>query len=274
MTEKTSEVKNRNLKGVARDESASTLNMPESSSTYYFIAQLSPEDECRTFYPGELQIGDGWVLDICFDLMSIWNPSVQTKFGRVRPSITEAFNLLTDLYTFDSNKLLTYRLRNWVEAKEVCSPKNMIGVFKTNLTWKKHPSGRHPNNRRWRRVAKAFPAFRGNPQLRLAVKDYVSAIRDSGDDAFFFAYRAVESICRNASGSKGEKISDSDWKLMHQKLGTTKSSIDPLTKVAKEIRHGNINSQTLVNARSDKERLLGIARDVLTAEFKRSVKGF
>ena len=247
--------------------------MSRSASTFFFLARLSPEGDCRGFNPGELSLGDGWILDICYDLMCLWNPRVGGTFPDTKLFVREACNLLTDLYSFKADKVLAFELRNWVETKEMESLKNVIGTFLPNVQPGRKPSPASEGSRRWKRVAKAFLCIHNNPHLRLSIKDYVSAIRDSGDDAFFFAYRAIESICRSASGATGD-LQPSDWTTMHSRLGTTKSKIDPLTSVATAIRHGDVKSMVLVNARANRDHLLTIAREVMVTEFKRSVKGF
>lgn len=244
-----------------------------SSSTYFFIAQLLPEQDCWSFYPGEISLDNGWVLDICFDLAAFWNPKLEQNFDEIKSSVGETFNVLTALYSFSSQKPLTFRLQHWVEAKQVLSKDNVIGIFKSKSAPKGVASARHPSNRRWRRVCRAFRKIQGEQNLRLALKDYVSAMKDGGDDAFFFAYRAIENVCRKASGCTGD-ILPKDWSLMHQKLGTTKDQITPLTLVAQEIRHGNIASPILSNARSNRTQILEISRKVLAAEFRRSLNGF
>lgn len=247
--------------------------MTKQLSTYYFIAQLNPESECRTFNPGELKINDGWVVDIYYDLICIWNPNVHESFDKIRPFVSQAFKLLIDLFSFRTKKIISYQLLTWVEAKDISSPKNVIGMFKSNLGSIKISGQKHPTNRIWRKVAKGFSVFKDNPYLRIAIKDYVSALRDGGDDAFFFAYRAIESICRGITGATGD-LKNSDWEKMHRRLGTTKTQIDPLFKASTPIRHGDVDSSELIAARSNRNNILDISREVLKAEFKISVKGF
>ena len=109
--------------------------------------------------------------------------------------------------------------------------------------------------------------------MRQALKDYVSALNDSGDDAFFYAYRAVEAVCRSVSSPKNE-LQASDWRRMHAALGTSKSTIDPLTNVAKEIRHGNVTGKALAKARKSRTVVLTIARKVIAKALMKRYRGF
>ena len=66
--------------------------------------------------------------------------------------------------------------------------------------------------------------------FRMAMQDYASALRDS-QDAFFYCYRALETLKQSFGGGWGE---------MHRKLGTNRCVIKTLIKQhADQIRHGN-----------------------------------
>jgi len=213
------------------------------------------------------------VLDVCYNLICLWNPRVRRSFRGLKPYAKDSLDLLVDLYSFNADKVISYRLTNWVEAQEVYANRNMIGVYVGGSAIKMAGSRNNPQNRRWRKVAKAFPMVNRRPHLRVAIKDYVNALRDGGDDAFFFAYRAIESACRDATKANGQ-IQKSDWDRMHQTIGTSKSGIDPLLSVAKEIRHGNVSSSTLAAARRRREKLIKIAREVLIKSIQDTAKGF
>jgi hypothetical protein len=154
--------------------------------------------------------------------------------------ISAQLNPESECRTF--NPGVAHQLLSWVEAKDVSSPKNVIGMFKNNLGSIKIPGQKHPSNRVWRKIEKGFPVFKDNTYLRIAIKDYVSALRHGEDDAFFFAYRAVESICRGISGATGN-LKNSDWEKMHRRLSTTQTQIVPLFKASTAIRHGDVESR-------------------------------
>ena len=61
------------------------------NKTYYFTATLNPAEYCRDFNPGELPLGDGYVVDIFFNGITIWNPSLKVNFVKVNPFVQEAF---------------------------------------------------------------------------------------------------------------------------------------------------------------------------------------
>jgi hypothetical protein len=242
--------------------------MGKRASTYFIIGTLSPDADCLAFNPGELKLGRGWVLDICYTLVSLWNPRLRRPFHVLKPLVREYLRLLADLYSFHANRLLSFKLVHWVEAREVIAKKNMIGVFKGSDSIRITANRNNEQNRRWRKVARIFAYVLSQQHLRLAVKDHVNAMREEGYDSAFFAYRSVEHVCRSITGAVGQ-LSSSDWAKMHQALGTSKSMIEPLTKAATQVRHGNISSTKQVERMvKRREELLGISRGVLARRFR------
>jgi hypothetical protein len=240
------------------------------ASTYFIIGTLSPEADCLAFNPGELPLGkSGWVLDICYTLVTLWNPRSRQPFASIKSSAREQLGLLVDLYSFHSNRLLAVKLLNWVEARDVSAKQNMIGAFLGTEAIKVSSNRKNEQNRRWRKVAKVFPYVVNQPHLRLAVKDYVAALRDEGDDAMLFAYRAVEDVCRSLRPIAGQ-FTSADWQHMHTTIGTRKDVLDPLIKVAKQVRHGNVTNKAVSAARRRRTKLLAVSRETILRRFEYS----
>ena len=231
------------------------INMTNQISTYYFIGKFEPHEECSDFNPGELDIGNGWILDIFRDLACIWNSKVSSPFKDVSPFIHRAFALATALFIFRSKIMIDHRFSHWIEAKEVQASKNIIGAYVSRFS---EPRRNARINVHWKKTARIFPKIIDNQFVRLALKDYISAIKDTGDDAYFFAYRSVENICRFISGAQDE-FKTAHWNKMHKELGTTKSYIDPLLSVATDIRHGNFDGSSLTNTRKSRQQILDIS---------------
>jgi hypothetical protein len=248
--------------------------MAKRASTYFIIGTLSPDADCLAFNPGELKLGRGWVLDICYTLVSLWNPRLRRPFHVLKPLVREQMKLVADLYSFLAIRLLSFMLVDWVEAREVIAKQNMIGLFKDSDAIRISGNRNNEQNRRWRKVARIFGYVLGQQQLRLAVKDHVNAMREEGQDSAFFAYRAVEHVCRSITGTV-DQLSSADWDKMHQVLGTSKSMIGPLTKAATQVRHGNLTSTNQVERMvKRKKELLAISRNVLTLRFRSSHRWF
>ncbi len=244
------------------------------ASTYYFIGQFEPYEKCKDFNPGELDLGDGWILDIFLDLVCIWNSKVSKPFNEVSPYVNRAVALVTALFIFRSRIILNHRFSHWIEAKEVHSPKNIIGAYVGDKVSKYAEPRRNARvNTHWKKAAAIFPKVMSNQFIRLALKDYMSALKDGSDDAFFYAYRSIENVCRLVSGAQDE-FKASHWEKMHKELGTAKTYIDPLLNVATDIRHGHFDSSALEDARKKRNQLLDISRTVLSNVFRIYFKNY
>ncbi|MGH3016582.1 MAG: hypothetical protein ACRDNN_16680, partial [Gaiellaceae bacterium] len=120
-----------------------------------------------------------------------------------------------------------------------------------------------PRARDFTTAANAAWRFVREPPLRLAFKDLGFSLRDRGDDAFLYAYRAVE----NARRFHADKVSATErkpvWPPLHAALGTSEEQLRPLTDAATSIRHGDTKSAALATARVNRDATLVLAEDVL-----------
>ena len=236
-------------------------------STFYFIGRLSPSTWCKNFNPGELHFGDGYVLDVFQELVSIWVPGTDQPFEKVRNQALEHVDTCVSLFSFLTNKNIDFRITNWIEAKETDSQKNTIGYFQGKENIPRAPSKKNKDNIVWRKISKDLWKVEDSFFHKAALKDYKNFKNASGDDAFFYAYRILENIRRAATNGSDE------WNKMHKILGTKEAQIKPLTDVSTKVRHGEFNCGILLEARQRKEEIVNIAIDIMKLEFKRSFKG-
>ena len=103
-----------------------------------------------------------------------------------------------------------------------------------------------------------------NVLFRRALRDYLQAITDVQDGAFY-CYRSIESI---KSSFPGETDSDR-WNAMHLGLGTDKNMIEKTVKqYADSPRHGNWAAAKPVTL-SDHNQMLRFTRDILVKYMNR-----
>lgn len=240
------------------------MSTPTNISTYCFIGTLSARS--AKYNVQEFPLLDGWKLEVFLNGIAIWGHT-NNKFDEMYPMIREVFSIIVAAFVFKTKKRLSFSLQNWVETKHVSARENVVGWILDPFANRKHYSERSPRNNVWKKSAWLYNnRASGSNNHILALKDYYSAIMDSGDDAFLFAYRAVEDICRAITGC--DEIRNQHWKAMHARLGTSETLVQPLTKVAKEVRHGNLTHQDVLQARPMKDTLLDIAHEVIEREFK------
>ncbi len=252
----------------------------KGNKTYYFTATLSPAEYCRDFNPGELYLGNGYRLDIFFNGVTIWNPNIKNNFVKIYPFVKDALEIIMAAFVFReyviSKRIFKFQfsIQRCIEAMSVKAKSNLIRTL--DYPGKIYtPSTRARVNVTWRRVAKFFPEINRNFNHKIALKDYLTCINDSGDNAFFFAYRIIEDIKRGID-LENNITDEKDWSGVHRCLNTNKSFIDPLTSVAKEVRHGNLKSQVVLNVMKmkERERILDISFELMRREFKRKFPGF
>ena len=106
---------------------------------------------------------------------------------------------------------------------------------------------------------RAFRFATTNVFFRLALRDYLRAINDSGDCPTY-CFRAIESI-KSAFEFKSGKTG---WDQMHAALGTDRRTIDTtVKKFADPVRHGNwVNAQP-TNGEMRWQMLI-LTKDILT----------
>jgi hypothetical protein len=246
----------------------------EKISTYYFIGRLSPPIHCRYFNPGEIHLKNGFVVDVFNELICIWVPGTEESFDKLRSSVLEAFDIIITVFIFITNKKLAFQLAYWVEAKEVISKKNIIGYIVPTGEKLISPSRKGKYAVAWRKAARFYLKIEDSFYHKMAIKDYKNCISSLGDDAFFYAFRIIEDIRRAATRNLPEGLDKKKyWEEMHKILGTSENSILPLTEVSEKVRHGELDSSIVINARKKREEIINTALDVMRKEFRRSFRG-
>jgi len=240
-------------------------------STYYFIGTLS--DPLARYFVSNFPLADGFFLEVMMDCISVWG-STYKDFKSMRLKVENALDVITAGFSFRTNEPIFYKFRNWVEARKVISKENMIGLVLPLPKMPPHYPVHSPKNNHWKKSANLYNELykgKGNNNHIFALKDYRSAIADKSENAFLFAYRSIEDICRAVTGQDDV---DKHWDDMHAVLGTSKKIVDPLLKVSKRVRHGNMAHVVVRRAKKRREKLISIAKQVIEKELKRTFPKF
>lgn len=251
----------------------------KGNKTYYFTATLNPPDFCHKFNPGELDLGSGYRLDIFFNGMTIWNPTVKADYVKVSPFVYEAFHTVVAAFIFREHMInkklynkLSFTVNRCIEAMNIKAEHNLIWTL--DYAGKMYaPNKNALVNVTWRRVAESFSKLNSSSHHKLMLKDYYSCINDPGDNAFFFAYRIVEDI-REAVNLERKITDEHCWSELHRALNTSEAFIEPLTEVATKVRHGVLSSGIVIEARKKRNDILGIAFHLMKREFRRKFPKF
>ncbi len=244
--------------------------MKSKKSTYFFIGRLS--DYTAQYQVQNFFVNSNFVLEVFMSGISIWGSSKGT-FEELRKKIIQMLDIIIAAYIFKTNKIISYRLEHWVETREKVSRKNMIGWIRPPNTPAVLRSTRSSINTPWKKAAKLYAKLLvSNPNYAIALQDYSLAVSHIGDDAFFFAYRAIEDICRAVTGLDNTK--SRSWNTMHTKLSTSEPQIKPLKNVADDVRHGKRKSLVIKRARKQKGKIIKISHTIIEKAFKKEFPDF
>lgn len=243
------------------------------TSTYFFVGRLS--DHTAKYQIQQEPLLDGFHLEIYLDGIALW-VNTDKPFKRLYPEVKEIFNLIVSAFVFKTEKPLGYTLNNWVESKKVISSENIIGWVFPHFTPLKPLRKNARESLPWRKAAWLYRNLsNGNNNHRLALKDYRAALSDTTQDAFLFAFRALEDVCRAVTDA--EEIYEPEWNQMHNTLKTTSTErykIMDLTKISAKVRHGNVNHKIVPRSKKKKDEYLEVVHKTLARELKRTFPQF
>jgi hypothetical protein len=162
-----------------------------------------------------------------------------------------------------SRRALTH---SWLEVREVEAKANIVGTVHTRYGL----GNVEMDGQAARDFAAALRAawvIVQEPAARLAFKDYGQSLAQRGDDAFLYAFRAIENVRRSCAPDTVKANGDVQphWGEMHTALGTSEEVLRSLTDAAVAIRHGDTGGDRLVEVRDEPQResTLALADDVL-----------
>ncbi len=237
----------------------------DASSGFWAIGRLSPYASTGFNTQNVLVDADTYV-EVFIDGIAVWSKS-GGAFARSFEEARSFLGLVAASYTLVSGVALDFAFTGWVEATEATLDGTMIGFI--------IPRGPPPKisaeSKRSKQMQKAIEiavAVSHRGPWRLAVRDVHAAhlAANQTDDAFVFAYRAIEDLSR-AFSPDGKKR----WADLHAHLGTTDTAFKGRTKRLKAARdavgHGDERDPALVYARANSSRLIGLSRTIVREAF-------
>jgi hypothetical protein len=202
-------------------------------------------------------------VEVFVDGLAVWSKPGAT-LARTVEDARDLMGLIAAAYTIHSGTALDFTLSGWVEATRATFDGTMVGF----AVPRGHSPSMNPQGERSRNMAAAIDlavAVLDRGPWRLAVRDVHAAhlaLVSNSDDAFVFAYRAVEDLAHAVSPTGAKS-----WPHLHAHLGTTETRFKRRTKALREARdavaHGDMHHRALTEARPRLENLVRLARSIV-----------
>lgn len=243
----------------------------DPSSGWWFYGRLRPAAATR-FNVQQVRLQDETYLEIFHDMIGVWSkPAPYVIEGR--RAARELFDLVVSAYAFISRVVLDWSLEGWVEAAHASFSGTVMGVV---VDPRGHDPELPPNSRQsveMRHAAELAVAVWGmHGGYRLALRDIRAALADDGDDAFVFAFRALEDLAYAYSFRRGQ-LQPADWSRLAEHLGMADEDFKARKKPLKDARdmwgHGDTENPELAAARAAREALIEEARQIVAEALHR-----
>jgi hypothetical protein len=230
-------------------------------SAFWFYGRLHPSHAVPPFQAEEIEVDEGVRLEVVWDGIGVWSRPGVRAFKQMGEA-TELFRLVVAAYALLTRKVFDVSTDGWIEATAAQLTGSILG-FRVEQSKSVGDVDRDSKESAAIRAACLVAiATRAMPSYRLALRDIYSALREVGNDAFFFAYRAVEDAARVVSG--GERVGPREWGEFHQRIGLTpeqgEARLAPLTEARKALAHGDENASAIGVADRQRRALLDTAR--------------
>lgn len=240
----------------------------EESSGFWFYGRLGPTFLVPPFNVSDVEVGDGARLEIGWEGIGLWASPGHRSFKQPGEA-TSLFRTVVGAWAAMSGTALTVAVEGWVEAHHAEFLDATMGWFSNRPGAAAQALPDTEISRNMRSACELAVRVRSSAAYRLALRDIHSALSDTEDDAFVFAYRALEDIARAVTGSVGQ-LRDSDWAALHERLGQeaaeARAEIEPLRLARNAVVHGTKDNEALFVAHQRRaELLLDARRRVLRA---------
>lgn len=234
----------------------------DAASAFWFYGRLGPPFVVPPFNVSDVAIGDGATLEIAWEGIGVWAPAGHARFKQPG-EISDLLRTVVGAWTATSGQALVVTLEGWVEATDASFSQVTMGWVSQRPMAAMAADPASELSRRMRQTCELASRAHTIAGYRLALRDLHSAHLDSGEDAFVYAYRALEDVARHVSRRAGQ-LGAEGWASFHEHLGLEadqgRAELDPLKRARDAIVHGDREDVALSYAHQRREELLLDAR--------------
>jgi hypothetical protein len=192
-----------------------------------------------------IPLDDDSTLEVLGHALAYWTIAEEQDVLTLRAFVQDLFDVTLAIYALirldrgDRRDALRLRadpdLHSWLEVPGVEARANVVGTIHERYEARRRQGVGRPARPRLQTAANAAWRFVREPTLRLAFKDVGFSLRDRGDDAYLYAYRAVENARRFYAAKVSATETTPVWPPLHAALGTSEGQLQPLTEAATSI---------------------------------------
>lgn len=238
-------------------------------STVYVHGELEPR-ELALFHASEIRLDPRHRLGATVEVMGhgigFWSPDHSTSRAfRTYLEGADLLRLVVAAYAVLGGTALRATVNGWVEARDVVGQATTMGFVSPRFAHAELWQRDDVRNLAIHDAVAIAAGVRRRPHHRLALRDFHAAVLEPGDDAFVFAYRAVEGIRQGITPAGSEAA---QWAAMHAKIGTEAADYKQLASVSADVRHGSLSGAAVRRARRPRRRawLIELAREAVVRE--------
>jgi hypothetical protein len=233
----------------------------DADSAFWFYGRLHPAARVPPFQAEEVEVVQGVRLEVIWDGIGVWSMPGTRSFKSPREA-SELFGLVAGAYALLARSSFTVSSDGWVEARKASLDGSILGFQAQQMTSAEQVRKDSEESVCLRAACETAVVLRAHPNYRLAIADVHGALRAPGSDAFFYAYRAIESVARATAEGSGSE--DADWAGFHRRVGIDpdegKEKLEPLRQARNALAHGDPDAQVIHDAERKRERLIDLAR--------------
>ena len=231
-----------------RCRGASVVTLPAGSG-FWATGRLSPY-VLTGFNVKDAPVGSGAYVEVFRDGIAVWSKA-GSAFARSFEEARSFLGLVTASYTLVSGVALDFAFTGWIEATKATFDGTMIGFVIPRGPPPKISTESKQSKQMQKAIEIAVAVLHRGP-WRLAVRDVheTHLTANETDDAFVFAYRAIEDLAR-AFSTDGRK----SWADLQAHLGTTEDAFKversdstrhatPSGTVTRKIRRSSSHART------------------------------
>lgn len=243
----------------------------EGRRTYFFFADVEPKELMTFGLEAGIQLDDDLTLEVLGHALAYWAIAEEQDVLTLRAFVQDVFDVTLAIYALirldrgDRRDALRLRaeLHSWLEVRGVEARANVVGTIHERYEAGAVTELDGPRARDFTTAANAAWRFVREPALRLAFKDLGFSLRDRGDDAFLYAYRAVEKADRFQAAKSQRRRRNPSGRRLTPRSARARGSSDLSRTPRRRSATATRKSAALAAARVNRDATLVLAEDVL-----------